>query len=445
MFWAEGRWRSQSHRPDGATEQRRRAKAMAQQLTLFLSDMAYGGEAVGRFEGKAVFVPYAVPGETARVQVVTDKGRFARARLLEILTPSPRRVAPPCPQFGVCGGCQWQHVEYQAQLEYKHSIVLSQLQHIAARPDAPVRPTLGMDNPWCYRNHVQFGVSNGSQLGFMATGSHRVVPIERCLLMHALLDELYTSLNIELLGLRRLTLRAGVNTGERMIILEMEEDQPPEVEVDLPVSFVMLLSDGTPVTLLGSSHIHERLAGRMYRVSAPSFFQVNTQQAEMVVSTVHSYLNATADDTILDAYCGVGTFALELARTARQVVGIESSAPALADAVANAVGVDNVRFVHGPVAENLNTLDLARRGATEYLKAPLAVLDPPREGVGQEVVAALARLAVQRIVYVSCDPATLARDIKGMLAAGYTLREVQPIDMFPQTYHIESVALLERR
>jgi 23S rRNA (uracil1939-C5)-methyltransferase len=408
---------------------------MAQQLTLSLTDMAYGGEAVGRFEGKAVFVPYAIPGEVVRVEVVSDKGRFARARLLDIVTPSPHRVLPPCPYFGVCGGCHWQHVEYQAQLDYKRSIVLSQLQRIAGLADAQVRPMVGMDNPWYYRNHVQLSVSKDGGLGFMAASSHRVVPIERCLLMHALLAELYDSLDIELPGLRRLTLRAGVNTGERMIILEMEDDQPPEVEVDLPISFILLLSDGTPVTLLGSSYIHERLAGRMYRLSAPSFFQVNTQQAETLVSVVRTYLNATADNTILDAYCGVGTFALELAKTASQVVGIESGAAALADAAANAAGADNVRFVHGPVAESLNLLDL---------RGPLAVLDPPREGVGQEVVAALARLAVQRIVYVSCDPATLARDVKGMLAAGYTLCEVQPVDMFPQTYHIESVALLDR-
>jgi 23S rRNA (uracil1939-C5)-methyltransferase len=405
-------------------------------LTLSLTDMAYGGEAVGRFEGKAIFVPQAIPGETVQVQVVLDKGRFARARLLDILTPSPYRVSPPCPYFGVCGGCHWQHVEYHAQLEYKRSIVLSQLQRIAGLADADVRPTLGMDNPWHYRNHVQFAVSEDGGLGFMAGGSHRVVAIEHCLLMQALLEELYEALDIELPGLRRLTLRAGVNTGERMIIVEMAQDEPPEIEVDLPISFVLLLSDGTPVTLLGSAHIHERLAGRMYRVSAPSFFQVNTEQAETLVATVRTYLDATVDDTVVDAYCGVGTFALQVANAAGQVVGLESSTAALADAVANAQGVDNVRFVHGPVVDSLNILDL---------KAPLAVLDPPREGVGPEVVAALARLAVQRIVYVSCDPATLARDVKDMLLAGYVLREVQPVDLFPQTYHIESVAWLERR
>lgn len=408
---------------------------MAQQLTLSLTDMAYGGEAVGRFEGKAIFVPYAIPGETVQVQVVSDKGRFARARLLEVTTPSPHRVSPPCPYFGVCGGCQWQHVEYRAQLDYKRSIVVSQLQRIAGVVDAQVRPTLGMENPWHYRNHVQFSVSKDGQLGFMAAGSHQVVAIEGCALMHSLLEELYDCLDIEFPGLRRLTLRAGINTGERMIVLETDEDEPPEVEVGLPVSFVLLLSDGTPVTLLGSPHIHEQLAGRMYRLSAPSFFQVNTQQAEALVSLVRTYLNATARDMVLDAYCGVGTFALALAETAGQVVGIESSAAALTDAEANAAGVDNVRFVRGSVAQSLSRLD---PGAT------LAVLDPPREGAGAEVVAALVRLGVERIAYVSCDPATLARDVKAMLAANYALREVQPVDMFPQTYHIESVALLER-
>ena len=408
---------------------------MAQQLTLSLSDMAFGGEAVGRSEGKAVFVPYALPGDVVRVEVVSDKGRYARARLLDIVTPSPYRVAAPCPYFGVCGGCQWQHVEYTAQLEYKRSIVLSQLQRIAGLADAPVRSTYRMDEPWHYRNHVQFSVSEDGQLGFMAAGSHRVVPIAACLVMHALLTELYDAVDIELPGLRRLSLRAGIGTGERMIVLEMEDDQPPEVEVDLPISFVLSLSDGTPVTLLGSSYIHEQLAGRIYRLSAPSFFQVNTHQAETLISLVRTYLKATAGSTVVDAYCGVGTFALELARTAGQVVGIESSAAALADAAVNAEGLDNVRFVQGAVAEKLATLDV---------QAPLAVLDPPREGLGQEVIAALARLAAPRVVYVSCDPATLARDIKGMLAAGYALREVQPVDMFPQTYHIESVALLER-
>lgn len=408
---------------------------VGQELTLSLSDMAYGGEAVGRYAGKAVFVPYGIPGETVRVQVVSDKDRFARANLLDVLTPSPYRVAPPCPQFGLCGGCHWQHVDYRAQLDYKRSIVLNHFQRIAGLADAPVRPTVGMENPWRYRNHVQFSVSEGGELGFMAASSHQVVPIERCLLMHPLLEEMYDAMDIELPGLHRLTLRAGINTSERMIILEMDEDQAPEVEVDLPISFVLLLGDGSPVTLLGSPYIHESLGGRVHRLSAPSFFQVNTQQAEILVSLVSTYLDATAESRVLDAYCGVGVFALQLAGTVREVVGIESSAAAIADAVINGADVHNVRFVHGPVEENLTKLDW---------KSPLIVLDPPRQGLGPRVVSALGDLSAQRMVYVSCDPATLARDVKGLLVAGYRLVEVQPLDMFPHTYHIECVALLDR-
>ncbi|MBC7232086.1 MAG: 23S rRNA (uracil(1939)-C(5))-methyltransferase RlmD [Chloroflexi bacterium] len=409
---------------------------MSQELTIVLSDMAHGGEAVGRYEGKAIFVPYAIPGESVRVYIVQDKGRFAHARLLEVLTPSPQRVQPPCPYFGLCGGCHWQHLSYEAQLEHKRSIVRSQLQHIAGLPEANVRPTLGMTNPWHYRNHVQFHVSLDGQLGFVAADDPRVVPIEQCLLLHPLLQDLFDSLDIELTGLQRLSLRAGVNTGEQMIIFEIEADQPPELETELPVSCVLLLADGTPVTLLGSPYFHERVADRLYRISAPSFFQVNTDQTEVLLSVVSAYLDPTPESIVLDVYCGVGTFGLAIAAKAKQVIGIESNPVALADAQANAAGTDNVRFIGGLAEEIIPTLDV---------QSPLVLVDPPRAGVDKNALSALVRLGSPRIVYVSCDPATLARDIQRLLASGYRLCEVQPIDMFPQTYHIECVALLERQ
>jgi 23S rRNA (uracil1939-C5)-methyltransferase len=407
---------------------------MDKYLQVQLTDVAHGGEAVGRHEGKAIFVPFGIPGESVRVEVMQDKGRFAHARLLEVLTPSPQRVQPPCPHFGTCGGCHWQHMAYPAQLEYKRSIVQTQLQHIAGLPDVSVRPTAGMPDPWRYRNHVQFSVSDDGQLGFMAASSHRVIPIEECLLLHPLLAELYDALDIELPGLQRLALRAGIRTGEQMLILEMGNDEPPELEVDLAISCVLLLAEGSAVTLVGSPYIHEQLAGRTYRLSAPSFFQVNTAQAEVLARQVCTYLNPGPGDAVLDAYCGVGAFALGLAATAGQVIGIESSASAIADAQANAMNMDHVSFLCGPVEEIAPTLQISM---------PLVVVDPPRTGVDKQALAALVRLAPARLVYVSCDPATLARDVKALLAAGYRLREVQPIDMFPQTYHIESVALLE--
>ena len=407
---------------------------MSEEFTLQLSDVAHGGDAVGRHEGKVIFVPYGIPGDSVRAEIVRDRGRFAHARLLEVLAPSPQRVKPPCPYFGTCGGCQWQHMAYEAQLEYKRSIVRAQLQHIAGLADTAVRPVMGMAEPWRYRNQVQFTVSRDGQLGFMGAASHRVIPIERCLLMHPLLQELFDSLDIELSGLQRLSLRAGINTGEQMVIFETEQDQPPELEVALPVSCVLLLSNGTAVALVGSPHIHEALAGRRYRVSAPSFFQVNTEQTERLISLVSQYLDPQPGSVVLDAYCGVGTFALALSAKASQVIGVDGSAAALADARANAADTENALFVEGLVEETAPGLP--------EVTSPLVVVDPPRTGLDKEALAALLTLAPLRVVYVSCDPATMARDIGRFVSSGYYLYQVQPVDMFPQTYHIECVALL---
>jgi 23S rRNA (uracil1939-C5)-methyltransferase len=408
---------------------------MGEQLTLQLMDMAHGGEAVAKHERKVIFVPYAIPGESVRAEITEDKGRFARARLLEVLEASPLRVQAPCPYFGECGGCHWQHLAYEAQLEYKRSIVLTQLQRIAGLSEADVRPTLGMQSPWRYRNRVQFHASADGQLGFMAANSHDVVPVEQCLLMHPLLGDLFDALDLELPDLLNLSLRAGIHTGDQMLVLETGSDQPPELQVNLPVSCVMLLSDGTPVTLVGSPYLREQIAGRQYRVSASSFFQVNTLQTEVLTQQVLSALNPTPDSMVLDGYCGVGVFALGAAAHAKQVVGVELSTSAIADAQANATGLDNVSFVCGSMHRMLPKLGLTQ---------PLVVVDPPRTGLEAATRAALLELAPPRLVYVSCDPATLARDLKALLAAGYLLRGVQPIDMFPQTYHIETVTLLER-
>jgi 23S rRNA (uracil1939-C5)-methyltransferase len=400
-----------------------------------LTDVAHGGAAVGRHEGKVIFVPYGMPDETVRIEIAQDKGRFAHARLLEVLSASSQRVQPPCPYFGACGGCHWQHMVYEAQLAYKRSIVRAQLQRIAGLPDATVHPTLGMATPWRYRNHVQLYAHPNGQLGFMAAGSHRIVPIEDCLLMHPLLTELFDSLDVELPGLLRLSLRAGIKTGDQMIIFEMEADQPPDLEVNLPTSCVLLLSSGVPVTLIGSPYIHEQAARRTYRISAPSFFQVNTYQTDALVSQVVEYLNPEPDSIIFDAYCGVGTFALSLAGQAGQALGVESNAAAIADAQANAHHVSNVTFTHGSVEDTVPTLDITD---------PLVVLDPPRSGLSKTAMSALVALAPLRIAYVSCDPASLARDVRRLRLADYHLREVQPIDMFPQTYHTECVAILDR-
>jgi 23S rRNA (uracil1939-C5)-methyltransferase len=410
---------------------------MEKRFELRLTDMAHGGDALGRYEGKVIFVPYAMPGEEALVEIVEDKGRYARAQLIEILSPSPYRVAPPCPHFGPgrCGGCQWQHIAYPAQLEFKAAVVSDQLAHIGRLADVPVKRTIPSASPWRYRNHVQFAVNDDGRLGFVATDGQRVETLEVCYLLHPLLEELFAALDLELPELRRLSLRAGVNTGHQMMIFETHDDEPPALESDLPVSCVLLLSDGTPVNLIGNNYLTEVVAGRRFRISATSFFQVNTAAAGELVRLVSQYLAPAGDGTLLDAYCGVGTFALSLADKVGHVIGIEEDAGAVADARLNAAELANVEFIEGSVEALLPQLDRP---------IDLAVLDPPRQGCKPEALMALIELAPRRIVYVSCDPATLARDARKLADGGYQLVEVQPVDMFPQTYHIESVALWER-
>lgn len=406
-------------------------------MELHLTDIAHGGAALGRHEGKVVFVPYAIPGEEVLVEIVEDKGRYAQGRLVEMLSHSPQRVQPLCPHFGshACGGCHWQHIAYQTQLELKQRIVQDQLKRIGHFESVPVKPVLGSPEPWRYRNHVQFTLDEYGRLGFMGAESRQVVPIEECYIMHPLLDEIFAALDLELPELKRLSLRCGVNTGQKTVVFETYEDEPFELEVDLPVFCVFLLSDGRTATLIGQEYIIEILAGREYRISAPSFFQVNTPQAEELVRLVKSYLAPTGNEVLLDAYCGVGVFGLSLADEVGQVIGVEGSPSAVSDARFNAGPAGNVEFIEGKVEEVLPSLKAS---------IDLAVLDPPRQGCASEALAALDRLAPTKIVYVSCDPAILARDTRRLVQAGYQLVEVQPVDMFPQTYHIESVALLRR-
>jgi len=410
---------------------------MGRVLELELTDMAHGGEALGRAQGKIIFVGYSIPGEQVRVEVVEEQRHWSRARLLEVLEPSPHRVEPPCPHFGACGGCQWQHIDYPAQIAFKREIVRDQLRRLAHIADPPVADTVPSPEPWRYRNHLQLSAAPDGRLGFLEVSGMRVEPIEVCLLPHPLLWELLEMLEMEegRTFLRRLSLRAGIRTGERMMVFETEGDLPPEIEVDVPVSCVLLMEDGTPVNLIGRNWLTEELGGRRFRISAGSFFQVNTPQAERLIELVTQFLDPQGDETLLDLYCGVGTFALSLADRVGHVIGIESYGPAVADARANAHGDERVEFIEGRVEEVLPQLDISPEAV---------IVDPPRAGCGSEVLRELIRLSPPKLIYVSCDPATLARDVQRLVEAGYRLEAVQPVDMFPQTYHIESVSLFLR-
>jgi len=413
--------------------------------TVEVTGIAHGGEGIGRVRGKVVFVPYCIPGETVLVEIVEEKKKWARARLVEVQQPSEDRVVPPCPYYGRCGGCHFQHVAYGRQLDFKEKIVRDQLARLGRVADAPVEPTLAVGEPWHYRNHVQLTMDRQGHLGFREARSWAVVPIETCLLMHPLLDETLDALELddegedasdqerqEPISVRRISLRAGVRTGDRMIIFETYQDAPLELTVDIPVSCVLLRSDRVPVVMAGSDHFYEVVEGRQYRVSAPSFFQANTVGAEALVRLVREMLAPDGTQRLLDLYCGVGLLGLALAEEVAEVVGVEENPLAVRDARLNAEGMEQVQILEGAVEEVIPTLP----GSFD-----LAVVDPPRDGLAPEVISLLARYPVSRLAYVSCDPATLARDAQKLRRAGYQLARVQPVDMFPQTFHVEPVAL----
>jgi 23S rRNA (uracil1939-C5)-methyltransferase len=411
---------------------------MAHVIDLRLTAMAHGGTALGRHEGQVIFVPYAIPAETVRVEIVESRARWAQARLLEVLEPSPHRVDPPCPYFGAekCGGCHFQHIDYEAQAGFKYQVVIDQLARLGGLREANVQEIIGAAEPWGYRNHAEFSLTPEGRLGFLTADTHHVVAVDECLILDPLLDDLLAALDMEWPQLHRLSLRCGSATGERMAVFELDHYEDFDIEVNFSVSCVLLLADGEVVVLMGHAHLVDHVAGRDFQISAGSFFQVNTAGAEALVELVHGYLAPTGDEVLLDLYCGVGLFGLALADEVGHVIGVEADPSAVADFRHNARGLDHVELVADRVPPALTRLE----GPVDLL-----VLDPPRSGAGRKVVGELARLAPKRIAYVSCDPATLARDARDLTEQGYRLQEVQPVDLFPQTYHVESVALFTRQ
>ena len=416
---------------------RRQQRQATIQLTL--TAMAHGGAALGRHEGRVIFVPGAIPGETVRVEITHDRGRFAHAHAIEILESSPDRVMPRCPHVPDCGGCQWQHIAYPRQLELKTDILRDQLMRIAGLADPSVHGTLTAPSPWGYRNRVTFSVSNDNQLGFQRAASHDVVPIEECHIADPRLMAAYDDLDLNLPGLFGLTLMAGHEHGDILIAFETQADDPPSLSVDLPVSCVHLVGgeEAIPVNLVGNNHVSQRVAGYAYRVSAGRFFQVHAAVADMLVDLVLDWLAPSPGDTVLDAYCGVGLFTLPLAERAGLVISVELDPGATEDLIMNLGDRDNVDVIEGPVEAVLPEL-----AKNERLHG--AVVDPPRHGLDVAVIDALVANGPPRLAYVSCDPATLARDVKRLARGGYILNDLQPLDMFPQTYHIETVARLAR-
>lgn len=410
-------------------------------MDLTLTTLSNGPEAIGRDPqtGQAVFVPWAIPGETVRAEVLESRPTFARARLVEVLSPSPDRVAPACPHFGVCGGCHYQHMAYDAQLRWKRQILVEQLVRVGGLETPNVLETLPAPEPWHYRNHIQLSQADDGRLGYISAGPDKaVLPITDCPIARPELLEILEQLDIEKLDVEQIGLRVG-SDGEVTLVFETGAGEAPDVELDLPVSVAAVNAEGEALTLIGSDHIVQEVEGRAFRVSAGSFFQVNTAQAGALVRLALAALDPAPADIVLDLYCGAGLFTAFIAARAGRVVGIEAFGPAVRDASANLDEFDNVELYEAPVEAALaHVVDGLAGTPTKVL------LDPPRAGCDKAVTAELLRLAPARLVYVSCDPATLARDARRLAAGGYRLVSAQPVDMFPQTHHIETVAVFER-
>lgn len=442
-------------------------------LVLTIDDLAFGGEGVGRVDGYVVFVRGGVPGDRLRVKVVEARSRFGRAAPEAIETPSPDRVEAPCPYFGRCGGCRLQHLSYPAQLAFKTKQVRDCLERLGGLGAFELRPILAAPEPYGYRNKMEFTVAAAA--GAAVLGLHQadrydvVLDIERCLLQSETMNELLAALRREVRALRVydqasgqgllrfVSLREGRRTGESMVNIvasapdveslgpvaaRLRERVPATASVVLNVNAKKAsVAVGTEEHLLvGRDHIRESLGGLAFQVSANSFFQTNTVQAERLFDVVETACGLAGGETVLDLYSGTGAISLLLARRCRWVYGIEVAAAAVADAVRNARanGVENCTFLPGEVRHVLPTL------VRDGVRAEVVVADPPRAGFHPKALLALAALGPARIVYVSCNPATLARDLADLVRQGYRLEWVEPVDMFPQTPHIEAVASLAR-
>lgn len=406
-----------------------------EQLELIFTGLAYPGRAFGRDpNGRMIFAPFALPEERARIEIVESHKRWAQGRILEILAPSSYRILARCRHYTQCGGCHYQHISYANQLEVKSDIVRSQLKRLAGMDNPPVSATIPSPSHWNYRNHIQFSLDQERQLGFHAPQSDLVVPITECHLPDAQCTDLWSRLDMmDIPGLDRVSLRSGSDEA-RMVIFHSEIAPEVELELNLPSSVVWLSQEGMLV-LAGESHLFIEVLERPYQVSAGSFFQVNTELTGELVQQAMNFLEPQTHETIFDLYAGVGLFSASIAETGAHLIAVEDSPWATADFVINLDEFNTVDLFEAPVEITLPALEIQPHGV---------LVDPPRAGLGQGVVKNLISLSPERLVYISCDPATFARDAKALIRGGYHLEEVIPIDLFPQTYHIETISLFRR-
>ena len=406
---------------------------MNEKFEIELGGASFGGDSVGKLpDGKTIFVPFGITGERVEVEVIEDKRNFARGRITRVLEASPKRITPRCPHFMECGGCHYQHLAYADQLELKKEIVTGQLKRIGKIDEPRVEKIVPSPAQWNYRNTVQFHLSPNGKPGFQRAGARGVVEIRECHLPLPPINDLWPKLELDpRTGIERFSIRCG-SDDETLLGLESSQPTPPEFEVDFPLS-VVYLSPEQAFLLSGEDYSLMQVRERTFKVSAGSFFQVNLPQAAAMVEHVLAGLKPGKNDLLVDAYCGAGLFSAFIAPSLKKVIGIELSESSCNDYAVNLDEFENVELYIGAVEQVLPELKI---------KPAAVILDPPRAGLDPAALEGLIQSAPRRIAYVSCDPATLARDIQKLVASGYRLESVTPFDLFPQTYHVESVAFL---
>ena len=442
-------------------------------IELSLETLALGGEAIARFDkGMVVFVRGGIPGDRGIVEIIKRKRKFATGKLVELLDPSPLRIEPRCEYFGRCGGCKWQYLKYEDQLNFKQQQVREAFQHIGKLQDIRVNDIIGMESPWYYRNKMEFSFGQDEEEGLIL-GQHyagrwdKKIDLQNCYLqsedsveIFALCRDFARKQNLTVFSsdteeglLRHLVVREGKHSGDIMVNIVTSGEHFSQAD-----RFVRYLTAGMPritsivhtinrrkgqssqgqeeILLYGEPTIQETINGLSFEISAQSFFQTNSLQTEILYQTIQRMAEVPQSGTAVDLYCGTGSIALHLAPQAKMVYGIELVEDSILNARKNAERnkIKNVEFHCGEVQKVMPTLD--------FEQPDVMVVDPPRAGLSKKVVGHILKADSRQIIYVSCNPATLARDIAMILDGGYSIREIQPVDMFPHTYHIETVVNL---
>lgn len=439
-------------------------------INLKIEDIGSNGEGIGKLDGYTFFVKDALPGDLIEARITKENKNYGFARLEKILEPSVLRIEPPCKIASKCGGCQIQAMDYKSQLAFKENKVKNNLERIGGLKNLKINPIMGMEDPFRYRNKSQYPVGLNKEgkivTGFFASRTHSIIETEDCIIGPPVNNEILEKIKSFMVSnkistydekthkglVRHILIRNGFNTGEIMVVLVINGKKLTGWEVlvedlkNIPDITSIALNINTEKTnvilgdriinLYGKGYITDKIKDLEFRISPLSFYQVNPLQTEILYGKALEYAGLTGKETVWDLYCGIGTISLFLAKAAGKVYGVEVVKEAIEDAKVNASinGISNAEFLVGE-AENIVIKD----------KPDVVVVDPPRKGCDEKLLETIVKVRPERVVYVSCDSATLARDLKILCEKGYEVKEVQPVDMFPHSVHVETVVLLSQQ